>query len=357
MVTALGTELNALRAHLQDVQTYQYKGTIYECGRLSENGPGVALVEAGPGNVGAALETERAIACFGPRLLLFVGVAGGLKDVGVGDVVAATKIYGYEGGKETQQSLSRPDIGTVSHRVEQIARAVIRADEWPRRRIPTAFDTRNTYGAVTGAIAAGEKVLAATNSDVLQRLREQLNDTVAVEMEGIGTARAVRANPAVDLMIIRGISDLIDGKAAADAMGSQEIASASAAAFAVELLLRYRQEFAEETLQPEAASPGPTPTDEGDIWLELEAIAADLYPGGPSDEEIWSRAGGDLASIPLAGTGRSTWHRALRRLRQGGGGTTVQSLLSAMLTDYPQHLRLAEVADRVEGVDTSGQAW
>ena len=82
-------------------------------------------------------------------------------------------------------------------------------------------------------------------------------------------------------------------------------------------------------------------------WDRFERIATSLYPKGLTDSAIWSRAGGDLALIPNNDIGKASWHRALKKLRDGGGGNiTVESLLSEMLEDYLGNTKLKALRNR-----------
>lgn len=335
VLTALGVEFAAVHSHLSEIVEIVHKGTVYEVGRVCDEGPTIAMAEIGAGNVGAAFETERAIEFFQPRIVLFVGVAGGVKDVDIGDVVAATKVYGYESGKEDGTLRLRPDIGTVSYGLEQRARAVARAGAWRDRRLATGQETRRQFDALIGPIAAGEKVVADTASRTYRLIRDALSDTLAVEMEGIGTLRAVRANSGVECLVVRGISDLLDDKGLSDAAGSQPVAAASAAAFAIEVLVA----VSDSSIPPAPPVPqAPEPAEQ--IWLDSERTASSLYPQGPLHDDVWSRSGGDVAALNLSGNGRSGWHRAFRTLRNGGGGTTLQRLLDEMAVDYSSHADL-----------------
>jgi nucleoside phosphorylase len=236
--TAIPVEYQAIRVYLTNVhEVIHPEGTIYESGTFIFKSQqwSVSLVETRAGNVNATLEVERAIRFLQPGIILFVGVAGGIKDVKLGDVVVANKIYNYEPGKELEDFQARPEVGNSTYRMVARAQVEARKSDWLQwlghllpDPVPQVF---------VGTIAAGEKVVASTRSPVWQLLRTQFSDALAVEMEGYGFLRAGYANQA-NALVIRGISDLIDGKSEADAMNSQEIAVRNASAFAFEMLVK-----------------------------------------------------------------------------------------------------------------------
>ena len=236
----MGGRSLAVRAHLTDPKQHTHpQGTVYEKGNFpSPAGQWEVLVaEIGPGNPGAAAEAERAITYFQPDAALFVGVAGGLKDVRLGDVVAATKVYGYESGKAEKGCRHRPHVAPSSYPLIQRARAEARAEDWLERLLISSPAARPRV--MVAPIAAGEKVVASKRSAVYQFLRSACSDAVAVEMEGIGFLTALQAHPQVYALVVRGISDLIADKNAPDDEERQQAASRLAAAFAFEVLAKF----------------------------------------------------------------------------------------------------------------------
>ncbi|MGW3955014.1 5'-methylthioadenosine/S-adenosylhomocysteine nucleosidase [Streptomyces sp. NPDC004752] len=229
VLTALALEYAAMRAHVPERRERVHAGgTRVEVGRLPDSSWQMALAELGEGAGTAAALTGPLIDWLRPRAVLFVGVAGSLKDdVALGDVVVGTKVYGIHGGKQTPEGLLvRPDAWFGSNTLVQAARSAVR--DLPGVR------------AHFKPIATGDVVLADAASDVARHLREHYNDAAAIEMEGAGAARAAQLSGQVDALVIRGISDGADAdKHRADAAGSQERAAARAATVAVAVLRRH----------------------------------------------------------------------------------------------------------------------
>jgi nucleoside phosphorylase len=228
-------EYMAVRAHLGGVHEVVHpRGTVYEVGELpAKSGVtwDVVVAEIGAGNPVAGIETTRAIEFFRPRVAMFVGVAGGFKDVAVGDVVAADYVYGYESSKVAESLFARIKTFGSAYPLVQRARAVRRNDAWLER--VTSGARPNAY---VGPIASGEQVIADRDSDTYEMLKLHCGDALAIEMEGWGFLFGAHSNGDVPAIVVRGISDLIEGKSADEDIETQPRAAQHAAAFAMELL-------------------------------------------------------------------------------------------------------------------------
>ena len=86
---------------------------------------------AGRDNEAATEVTGHAVRDFDPAVALVVGVAGGLKDVRHGDVVAADAVSLYQAGKqEADQFLARPQAQRGDERLIDLARHLSLDDAW-----------------------------------------------------------------------------------------------------------------------------------------------------------------------------------------------------------------------------------
>lgn len=241
VITAIPLEYQAVRRHLNNIKDSPHKGSIFCDGEFTgkENLWRIGVGMSGMGNISSSIVTERAISFFNPDVIIFVGVAGGIKDVNPGDVVVADKVYNYESGKVGSESvLYRPQIGMASHAFFQRAFNETINNDW-RERIMVPDD--NVVPTIfLKPIATGEKVIASTESALFKDIRMHFNDAIAVDMESGGFLNAVHLNDGVQALVVRGISDLIDNKAELDNRGFQQIAADNASAFAFEVLSKYR---------------------------------------------------------------------------------------------------------------------
>ena len=86
-----------------------------------------------------------------------------------------------------------------------------------------------------------------------------------------------------------------------------------------------------------------TPFSEGEKWEALEDLATELYPGGPNEQGVWERAGGNDADLLLHENGRTQWREALRNVRRGAGVRSID-ILNSMNEDFPNNERILRLS-------------
>ncbi len=330
ILTALEVEREAVESYLKNktLETHPNTGTDYINGTYSKGDIKLNIIigRTDQTNVNAALETERALEYFKPTYVFYVGVAGGLKDVKVGDIVIGTDVIGYERGKAEDIIFKpRPQFGASSYELERLAANYSNSTDW-KSTLKELTDTKfsEEIKTFTGTIASGEKVDASYQSDLHKHIKQNASHALAVEMEGLGFLRVCQTRPAVKSLLLRGISDLVNDKGEMDNIGSQHYASKNVSAFLFGIIDQL--DFKLQT--PSIYKPE----------NKLFEILCKLYPRGIEDNGIWVRSGGDLSLLPYGITGKSQWVEATRLLKlRGGGSVTKDSLKKCILEDFPNN--------------------
>lgn len=235
ILTPLRLEEIAIHFHLPLLRESFKAGTLYYESPFKGKFQDFNIVtrQTGSKNNVVALETDRAIQKFQPNLVFLVGIAGGVKDAIIGDVVVAMKNYGYEAGKATDTGfVARPEAIRSSPELLELAKSIANKNQW-QQRISNSNKKPKVY---FGAIASGDKVVTTTEGSLFQNLKSHYNDTLALEMEAIGFAEALSSYPNIKMLNVRGISDLLADKNSATDENNQPMAAAHAAAFLFEMI-------------------------------------------------------------------------------------------------------------------------
>jgi nucleoside phosphorylase len=243
VIGALPLEVLASAAQLEDVDeaVHPTAETLAYVGRLAGRHASwrVAVLLCQQTSADAAVITERAMSWFRPDVALFVGVAGGIKDVSAGDVVASDTVHDVEYGKDTPTGYEvRPREFRGSHGLVQRATFTAASTEWQQRihEPDCAAPISTTPTVHIEPIACGTKVVQETKGEIYLRIRKAAPRAVAIEMEGIGFSAAVDKALGVRGLVIRGVSDMLKDKGDPFDLCRQRFAAARASAFAAQTL-------------------------------------------------------------------------------------------------------------------------
>lgn len=251
ILTALDNEFEEVMHHVDRIDSITHPaGTVYTVGTFDGGNTTWAIVVApnGKRNVRTAILTERAIRFFEPDVLIFVGCAGGRKEIDFGDVVAAARVSDAEAGADTRQGFEGADQGnTIQYELEEKLRNL--GDGWKARAMilpkfnainKTKFNAIKKKGKLRVAtIASGEKTQKAKNSRTAEYIGRASRDAVAIDTESQGFLTAAQMNNHRCAFIVRGISDKLADKSASKDEFKQPVATALASAVAFEFLAKH----------------------------------------------------------------------------------------------------------------------
>lgn len=243
--TAIPIEFNAVANCLSNKKTVIEPESVYEVGEYSFDNKTakIAVVHTREGNSNSAIHTTMAICKFQPEVVIMVGIGGGIKeDVKVGDVVVSRYIHYYEMGKdEGQKFYIRPRGYEPTHTLLTCAEAIDRDVNkgWlnliPEDSRENACPELGEPDSCVKPIAAGEKIGASMESELIKLIKDNYNDTVLIEMEGYGFQQAV-FTAGKQGIVIRGVSDIVKQESEIKEEIRQKVAAERAVAFAFETL-------------------------------------------------------------------------------------------------------------------------
>ena len=290
IITALPLEMEAVVEHLADADsTRGGGGAVYETGRFSDANEEwliiVSVTGAGthPAEM-AAIDAHHDFDKFDVQMV--VGVAGSRKPTApIGSVVAADQVYNPYSGKASEGTWSaRPRAIPANYRLVELARKVCRKKRWLERvsgrpelkRTPPERDSTGVDPiAQVAPIVSTEAVVDDRESDLEELIASSYGDSHAVEMEGYGAQFAAHRKETPGI-IVRGISDMVEGKSADEDAMNQPIAARRAAAFAFELLSEWGRAYPAEVEGVDS------------VRAQLEAASAELK-AWPTTLPGWAR--------------------------------------------------------------------
>lgn len=230
IVSALIEEQASLRKRLAHPTEVRLASRTFLCGQLA--GHDVVFALSGIGKVAAATTASVLIHHFGVTQLVFTGVAGGLHgSVQVGDVVIAADLLQHDMDASPLAprhvipltGLSRfPASEPLSTTLHQVCHDVLEQDHALRAHLEK-HHARAQARVHSGLLISGDQFVNSLSQS--QRLRDELPDALAVEMEGAAVAQVCHDH-GIEFAVMRTISDRADGSAHVDFLAFvREVAS------------------------------------------------------------------------------------------------------------------------------------
>jgi adenosylhomocysteine nucleosidase len=221
VLTILDEEIRAVQAELEQMRDYRVRRLDY--GPLAreawvpapvgQRAVRVAAVQTFTrGTDSAALAYRGLVGEYNPKIVLLVGIAGGVRpDVGIGDVVVSDEVISYDARREAADGTHRRGqaqsvAAPLGYRLNDFFAAT--AGEQTTRPGGESFRIHR------GPIGSGNAVVTDAESEIRHWLEHFNEKVLAVETEAAGVAQSfhesVRRDGPRGWLTVRGISDTAD---------------------------------------------------------------------------------------------------------------------------------------------------
>lgn len=208
-------EVKKIMNNLREKNIYE---KIFYIGSIEEKE--VVLVKSNVGKVNSARVTQLLIDYFNIDLVINVGTAGSVDNsLEIGDVVVATELVQYD--------FDVTPFGRKLGEIENIGES-IKVDE-------KLLELFNKINVKKGIIASGDKFIV--NREDKDNIRNTFN-ALAIEMEGASIAQVCFLDK-IPFLVIRSITDKLDGSSKVDFEKFLESSSKVVANILKELLKKY----------------------------------------------------------------------------------------------------------------------
>ncbi len=190
IIGAMAIEIEKLRQQMELVSEQRISGMNFLSGTI--NGNDVVVVQCGVGKVNAAICAQTLILHFGVTAIINVGIAGGLRDVKIGDIVVSQRVW--------------------YHDYDQLMMMRVECFESDGHLAYLALEAGHNIQDINvkpGGIVSGDQFIssASVKNDIIKRY-----DALCVEMEGAAIAHVAHLSN-TPFVIIRSISDFADDSA------------------------------------------------------------------------------------------------------------------------------------------------
>lgn len=206
IIGAMEVEVTGLIAQMDGDETREIAGLVFHSGKLG--GVDCVVAECGPGKVNAAVCAQIMIMEYRPRLVINVGVAGGV-GVGIGDLVVASTCVQHD---FDTVAMGDP-LGTLFIRRNGTTENILELPCDKKAAEVLLEEAKSVYGgAHSGLVATGDVFVADPGKN---RWLNQQFGAKAVEMEGGSIAQVCYMN-GVSCAVLRAISDNANDESPAD---------------------------------------------------------------------------------------------------------------------------------------------